>query len=86
MFLLDNGYKLGLWSKHEVEPAAIMTGGGCELGFPVSDVSEVDAIYATCQQKRVKIIQQPTQMDFGYTFVAVDPDEHRLRIYAYTNV
>ena len=83
MFLLDNGYKLGLWSKQEVEPTATMSGGG-ELGFPVSQVAEVDALYASWQKQGLKIVQPPTQMDFGYTFVALDPDEHRLRVYAYT--
>jgi len=27
------------------------------------------------------IIQEPVQMDFGYTFVATDPDGHRLRVF-----
>ncbi len=27
-------------------------------------------------------IETPTQMDFGYTFVATDPDAHRLRVFA----
>lgn len=28
MFVLDNGFKLGLWSRHTVEPAAAAAGGG----------------------------------------------------------
>jgi len=28
------------------------------------------------------IAQPLTQMDFGYTFVALDPDGHRLRVFA----
>lgn len=27
------------------------------------------------------ILQTPTDMDFGRTFVALDPDKHRLRVY-----
>ncbi len=34
LFILDNGVKLGLWSRHSVEPATQVTGGGGELGFP----------------------------------------------------
>ena len=85
MFLLDNGCKLGLWSKHAVEPTAIVTGGGGELGFPVSHATEVDTIYVSWKQAGLKIAQHPTQMDFGYTFVALDPDGHRLRVYSYSN-
>lgn len=84
MFILDQGYKLGLWSKHTVEPAATISGGGGELGFPVADFAEVDALHAAWQKKGLTILQVPTQMDFGYTFVAMDPDNHRLRVYAYT--
>jgi hypothetical protein len=28
------------------------------------------------------ILQPPTAMDFGYTFLAADPDGHRLRVFA----
>lgn len=27
------------------------------------------------------VVQQPTDMDFGHTFVALDPDGHRLRVF-----
>jgi len=37
LFILDNGVKLGLWSRHSVEPATQVTGGGGELGFPLPD-------------------------------------------------
>jgi hypothetical protein len=30
----------------------------------------------------LKIAQAPTAMDFGMTFVALDPDGHRLRVFA----
>lgn len=32
------------------------------------------------------IIQPPTVMDFGSNFVAVDPDGHRLRVFAPTKL
>ena len=31
------------------------------------------------QQLGLKVIQEPTDMDFGFTFVVEDPDGHRLR-------
>ena len=30
----------------------------------------------------MSIVLEPTELDFGYTFVAVDPDGHRLRVCA----
>jgi len=28
------------------------------------------------------VAQKPVDMDFGHTFVALDPDGHRLRVFA----
>lgn len=84
MFVLDNGLKLGLWSRHTVEPASEVGGGGGELCIAVADPAAVDAHYAAWTQRGLRIAQPPSQMDFGYTFVALDPDGHRLRVYAYT--
>ena len=33
MFSLNESSMLGLWSKHTVEPKALMTGGGGEIAF-----------------------------------------------------
>jgi catechol 2,3-dioxygenase-like lactoylglutathione lyase family enzyme len=82
LFVLSNGFKLAMWSKHTVEPAATAAGGGGEIGFLCEHLQQVDAL---CQQWRelgVEIIQQPVSLDFGYTFVGTDPDGHRLRGYA----
>lgn len=83
MYILKSGVRLGLWSKHNVEPAATILGGGGELGLEVADHKGVDALYSIWQQRGVIILQKPTQMDFGYTFVGLDPDNHRLRVFAY---
>ncbi|TDR82740.1 VOC family protein [Paludibacterium purpuratum] len=82
LFVLDSGVKLGLWSKHTVEPAAAVTGGGGELGFPVENHDVVRALYKAWCDKGLPILQPPTELDFGYTFVALDPDGHRLRVFA----
>lgn len=81
MFALDSGVMLGLWSKHTVEPAATATGGGSEIAFALTDKAAVQALYHDWQQRRLPILQAPVQMDFGYTFVALDPDGHRLRVF-----
>lgn len=78
MFAMPQGAGLGLWSRHTVEPGAGAAGGGSELAFPVPDV---DAIHADWAGRGLKIIQAPTELDFGRTFVALDPDGHRLRVF-----
>ncbi|MER9329108.1 VOC family protein [Mesorhizobium sp. M0488] len=81
LFVLDAGFKLGLWSRHTVEPAAAGTGGGAELVFQLDTPDAVDAAHADWSGRGLKILQTPTDMDFGRTFVALDPDNHRLRVY-----
>ena len=79
MFALPSGVGLGLWSRHTVEPAAAAMGGGGEIAFVEEDV---DAVYADWTARGLTIAQAPTDMDFGRTFVALDPDGHRLRVFA----
>ena len=82
LFALASGVMLGLWSRHTVEPAAAAAGGGAELAFAVAGDATVDATYADWMRRGLPIAQQPTRMDFGHTFVALDPDGHRLRVFA----
>ena len=82
MFALDSGVMLGLWARHMVEPEAHTTGGGAELAFTVSNNAEVDAMHTDWSQRGLVVAQKPVSMDFGYTFTALDPDNHRLRVFA----
>jgi hypothetical protein len=50
--------------------------------FKVSGTQELMASYADCTERGVPIAQAPAEMNFGLTFVALDPDGHRLRLYA----
>lgn len=81
LFVLDSGLKLGLWARHDVEPAAQVTGGGGELALAVADTQAVDLLHGQWAESGVSIAQPPTTLDFGYTFVALDPDGHRLRVF-----
>ena len=56
--------------------------GASEIAFAVADAATVEATYADWQARGVAIAQVPTSMSFGTTFVAVDPDGHRLRVFA----
>ncbi len=82
MFALDSGVMLGLWSKHTVEPAATAAGGGAEVAFAVDNDEAVTALHADWTRRGLSIAQAPLTMDFGYTFLALDPDKHRLRVFA----
>jgi len=78
MFALKNGVMLGLWSKYTAEPRVEASPGGVEICFSTEDV---DALYEQLGKKHVTITQKPTNMDFGRTFVMLDPDGHRIRAY-----
>ena len=81
LFVLNTGMKLGLWSRHTVEPAAAATGGGGEIVLAVEKAAAVDATHADWTSRGINVLQAPTDLDFGRTFVALDPDNHRLRVY-----
>lgn len=81
MFKLPSNLMLGLWSKHAAEPKPEVTGGGTELGFAVESAGAVDGLHAEWKERGLRVIQPPTAMDFGYTFTALDPDGHRLRVF-----
>jgi predicted enzyme related to lactoylglutathione lyase len=81
MFALESGVMIGLWSAATVEPAATPVGGS-ELAFAVQGQDAVQAMHKAWLAKGMRVIQAPTDMDFGYTFTALDPDGHRLRVFA----
>lgn len=75
------GQVLGLWSRHTVEPAAQGGPGHMELGFTFPDKAAVQACHQEWVKQGLPIAQEPVDMDFGHTFVALDPDGHRLRAF-----
>ena len=75
------GLMLGLWKREGVMPKATPAGGG-EIAFSASGKAEVDALFAEWRRRGVAIAQEPTAMDFGYTFVGLDPNGQRLRVFA----
>jgi catechol 2,3-dioxygenase-like lactoylglutathione lyase family enzyme len=81
MFALASGVMLGLWAIDGVMPAATPPGGS-ELAFAVDSPATVDERHAAWRALGLPIAQAPMQMDFGYTFTALDPDGHRLRVFA----
>jgi predicted enzyme related to lactoylglutathione lyase len=81
MFALASGVMLGLWSRQAVMPAPTGAGGG-EIAFAVADKAAVQTLHTEWRGRGLHIVQPPTDMVFGHTFTAVDPDQHRLRVFA----
>lgn len=80
MFPLEGGVMLCLWARHDVTPAATPS-GGVELVFPVESREAVRAVHAELVARGLTIVQPPVELEFGYTFTALDPDGHRVRVY-----
>jgi catechol 2,3-dioxygenase-like lactoylglutathione lyase family enzyme len=81
MFTLESGVRLGLWSRRTVTPAATASPGAGEIAFAFADNDTVDRTFAEWRGRGLPIAQEPTDLDFGRTFVALDPDGHRLRVF-----
>lgn len=82
MLPLRDGVTLGLWGRETVEPTSSGQPGASEIAFAVADADTVEATHADWERRGLKILQTPTRMGFGMTFVALDPDGHRLRVFA----
>ena len=78
LYVLPTGLKIGLWHADEMEPKPLPA-GGIEISFTEESRDAVSATHDEWQKLGLKIVQAPTDMDFGFTFVAEDPDGHRLR-------
>jgi predicted enzyme related to lactoylglutathione lyase len=79
---LGKGTMLGLWQRDNVEPSVVAEAGGGEIALTVADAEAVRATHEAWKARDVRIAQPPTAMAFGHTFVALDPDGHRLRVFA----
>jgi predicted enzyme related to lactoylglutathione lyase len=82
-FAFENGLNLGLLAKRSAALDALPADGdaaGSELAFMVADAEAVEALYREWRGLGVPIVQEPATLSFGRTFVARDPDGHRVRV------
>jgi catechol 2,3-dioxygenase-like lactoylglutathione lyase family enzyme len=79
-FPLDGGFTLGLWRRSSVEPQPSALGNRSEMAFAVSGEGAVAQRYEQWRNLGLPIAQNLTTLDFGPTFVVLDPDGHRLRV------
>lgn len=81
-FELGSGLKLELKERAKAQPPATITGGGTELSIRVPDETSLNQLFEQWKSKGIGFAQEPTTLVFGQTFVALDPDGHRIRIFA----
>lgn len=79
-FLLDNGLALGLWSTSARDYKSGGSGNRSEVAFLVETETQVEALHQQWAAWGVCIEQPLHDAVFGRTFVALDPDGHRLRV------
>ncbi len=84
MFALTPPTMLGLWKRADVKPAPTAPTGSNEVGFQVETDPTVDQFFASAKEIGAAVLQEPTHLDFGYTFTVADPDGNRLRVFAPT--
>lgn len=82
LFMLDTGLMLGLWSRHTVEPSPGAPAGGGEIVLRMESYDAVDARCADWTARGIPLLMPPATLEFGRSFVARDPDGHRLRVFA----
>ena len=79
-FAFDNGFNLGLWSTTAPNFVSAGTGNRSELAFMIDDDATVDRMHDDWVAASATIEQAPMKAVFGRTFVALDPDGHRIRV------
>lgn len=82
MLPLSDAVLLGFWLASEADPSGSGKPGASEISFDVADVATLNALYSEWVGKGLPILIKPVQMPFGHTFVAADPDGHRIRVVA----
>ncbi len=76
------GVKFALWRLGDAKPAASVMGGGGEINITAKSREEVDSLYGKWSKNGVSLLTKPEDtQSVGYTFVATDPDGHRIRVF-----
>jgi len=83
LYILPTGLKIGLWLASEIEPQPAAP-GGLEIAFTEVSRDAVRQTYEDWKKLGLKVLQEPTDLEFGFTFVVQDPDGHRLRPFVLT--
>lgn len=79
-FEFENGLALALWSVRAKDFVSGGSGHRSEIALMVDEPETVRKMYARWQAEDVTIEQPIDEAVFGLTFVALDPDGHRIRV------
>lgn len=79
-FAFPNGVQIGLWSTTAKNFVSGGSGHLSEIAFMLKNEQEVLALHDRWKKQGVSIEQGPHKAVFGLTFVATDPDGHRIRV------
>jgi hypothetical protein len=79
-FTFENGLTFSLWSTQAKNFVSEGTGNRSELSFMVKDEQAVRTLREQWRELGVVIEQDLHEAVFGLTFVALDPDGHRIRV------
>lgn len=79
-FSFENGLTFSLWSIQAKDFASGGTGHLSELAFMVKDEKAVRHLRKQWGELGMTIEQDLHEAVFGLTFVALDPDGHRIRV------
>lgn len=79
-FSFENGFTVSLWSTQAKNFVSEGTGHRTELSFMVSNEQMVHTLREKWVKFGVTIEQDLHEAVFGLTFVALDPDGHRIRV------
>ncbi|NAZ53689.1 glyoxalase [Vibrio toranzoniae] len=74
--------KITLKQADFLTPASTVKGGGTEISMPLADKETLENLYEAWTEKGIQFEQAPKESVYGINFVAVDPDGHRIRIFA----
>ncbi|AKI00625.1 lactoylglutathione lyase-like lyase [Hoeflea sp. IMCC20628] len=82
MLPLSDTVMLGLWLASDADPSRTGKPGASEISFDTADLPALQKLHDDWRARGLPILVEPVQMPFGHTFVAADPDGHRIRVVA----
>lgn len=74
--------KITLKQVNALTPSSSVRGGGTELSIPATSRADLDNLFKQWKQLGVEFAQEREESVYGVNFVALDPDRHRLRVFA----
>ncbi len=81
-FKLPDGPLLELKQLAHCNPSSSITGGGTEISILIKNRDTLHCLFQDWSHKGTQFLLEPIEQIYGITFVAIDPDNHRIRVFA----